>query len=127
MAATLRRRGGQSTLDVKTAETESPPESIADPDEKHPQLKHPEVEIHAEVVGEKPKTRKRRNTFIFLLGSLFGIVAAGFFASTNDLIDFPEIGELSFDSVLEVLPAGMVREYRDLIVCAPLSSWTLWS
>lgn len=102
-----------------SAETESLPESIPETDDKQPHLKHPEVEAHAEVIGQKPKTRKRRNTFIFLLGSLCGIVAAGFFASTNDLIEFPEIGELSLDSVLDVLPAGMVREYRDLIVCVP--------
>lgn len=117
MAATLRHRGGQSTLDVP-AETESPPEPVSEMDDKQPHLKYPEVETHAEVVGQKPKTRKRRNMFIFLLGSLCGIVAAGFFASTNDLIEFPEIGELSLDSVLDVLPAAMVREYRDLIVRA---------
>jgi phospholipid:diacylglycerol acyltransferase len=65
--------------------------------------------------GHKPKTRKKRNTFIFLLGSLFGIIAAGFLAKSNDLIEFPEIGDLSMDAVFETLPAGLVTDLRDLM------------
>lgn len=60
--------------------------------------------------------RKRKLGAIFLLGSLFGIIAAGFFAKTNDLIDFPEIGELSVDNLLDILPAGLVKDVRDLVV-----------
>ncbi|KAI1856675.1 hypothetical protein JX265_008884 [Neoarthrinium moseri] len=63
----------------------------------------------------KEKTRKRRTTFIFLMGSLFGLIAAGFLAKSNDLIDFPEIGELSVDSFMDVLPAGLVKDMRDLV------------
>lgn len=119
MSATLRRRGGASTLSATIQEADSESDlTILEGDEKQPA-----VEIHAEVVQEKPKTRKRRNTFIFLLGSLFGIVAAGFFASTNDLIDFPELGDLSVDSLLDVLPAGLVRDYRDLLV----STRSIWN
>lgn len=64
----------------------------------------------------KQKHRKRRNGFIFFLGGLFGIVAAGFFANQSDLIDFPELGELSMSNLLDVLPAGMVKDARDLAV-----------
>lgn len=60
--------------------------------------------------------RKRKLGAIFLLGGIVGVIAAGFFASSNDLIDFPEIGELSVDSLLDVLPAGLVRDVRDLVV-----------
>ncbi|KAH7349580.1 Phospholipid:diacylglycerol acyltransferase [Plectosphaerella cucumerina] len=72
---------------------------------------------HVHVVKhiDQPKTRKRRNTFIFFLGSLFGLIAAGFFAKSTDLIDFPEIGEISVDSLLEALPAGFVADIRDLL------------
>ena len=74
----------------------------------------------AATVTTKPKTRKRRNTFIFLLGGLCGIVAAGFFAKSNDLIGFPEIGDLSMESLLDIMPAGLVRDMRDLVVGLPL-------
>ena len=73
----------------------------------------------------RPKTRKRKTTAIFLLGSLFGIIAAGFFAKSNDLIEFPEIGELSMDSLFDVLPAGLVKDMRELVVsfhCIALKS-----
>ncbi|KAM3072060.1 phospholipid:diacylglycerol acyltransferase [Clarireedia jacksonii] len=61
----------------------------------------------------KSKT-KRRNTFIFFLGGLFGLVVAGFFAERNDLFDLPELRDLSMDSLMDVLPAGFVKDARDL-------------
>ena len=63
------------------------------------------------------KMRKRRNTFIFLLGSLFGIFVAGLLAKNNDLITLPEISDLSMDSLLDVLPAGLAKDMRDFMVC----------
>lgn len=72
--------------------------------------------------------KKRRNMFIFLLGSLFGLVAAGFFAKSNDLIDFPEIRELTMDSFFDVLPAGLMADIRDLVVShIPTIPTTLFS
>ncbi len=65
---------------------------------------------------DKPPARKRRNTLIFLLGSLFGLIAAGFLAQSNDLIEFPELGELSMDSLLDVLPSNLVADLKDLVV-----------
>lgn len=62
------------------------------------------------------KGKKRRHTLVFFLGSLFGLVAAGLFAKSNDLIDFPEIGELTMDSFFDVLPAGLVSDMRELVV-----------
>jgi phospholipid:diacylglycerol acyltransferase len=72
--------------------------------------------------GKAHKTRKRRNGFIFFLGGLFGILAAGFFAERSDLIEFPELRELSMDSLMDVLPAGFVRDARDLAVSGILFS-----
>ena len=102
MATTLRRRvlGNDTPSETPTPRDESP----ARPGEK------------VKVVHHRPKTRKRKTTAIFLLGSLFGIIAAGFFAKSNDLIDFPEIGELSMDNLLDVLPAGLVKDMRELVV-----------
>ncbi|KAI0118111.1 LACT-domain-containing protein [Hypoxylon sp. NC0597] len=109
MASTLRRRAvgadnsSESSSQVPTPRDESP----VKPGE--------EVEKVKIIHEHRPKTRKRRNTFIFLMGSLFGLVAAGFLAKNNDLIELPEIGELSMDSFLDVLPAGLVKDMRDLV------------
>jgi phospholipid:diacylglycerol acyltransferase len=65
---------------------------------------------------KRHKGIKRRNGFIFFLGGLFGLVAAGFFAGRSDLIDFPDVGDLSMDSLMDVLPAGFVTDARDLAV-----------
>lgn len=62
--------------------------------------------------------KKRRNGLVFFLGGLFGILVAGFFAGKSDLIDFPEFSELSMDSLMDVLPAGFVRDAKDLAVCS---------
>src|SRR5580700_844975 len=103
MAPSLRRRipGGKQPL-------EETPEKIEEvqlaPDSK--------ITVHRKVKGGK-----RRNGFVFFLGGLAGIVAAGLFAKTNDLIDLPEFGELSMDSLLDVLPASFVKDARDLVVC----------
>ncbi|KAI8676482.1 hypothetical protein LRP88_10516 [Fusarium phalaenopsidis] len=104
MATTLRRRNVQET---KAADSD---------DTSRDDSPTPNPATHVHVVEHVvPKTRKRRNTFIFLLGSLFGIIAAGFFASSNDLIEFPEFTDLSMDSLLDALPAGLVKDMRDLI------------
>ncbi|KAI5466493.1 Lecithin:cholesterol acyltransferase-domain-containing protein [Mariannaea sp. PMI_226] len=103
MTTTLRRRNLPETKVVESevsSREESPTSQPA---------------THVHVVEHVHKTRKRRNTFIFFLGSLFGIIAAGFFASSNDLIEFPEFSDLTVESLFEVLPAGLVKDMRDLI------------
>ena len=106
MASFLRRR----ILGEKT-----PTESRESTPEKAEEVRlAPVSKIH----HEKPeKKHKRRNGVVFALGGLFGIVVAGFFAGRSDLIDFPELRELSMDSIMDVLPAGFVRDARDLAVC----------
>ncbi|KAI1656116.1 LACT-domain-containing protein [Daldinia decipiens] len=108
MASTLRRRAlapdnsSESSLSLApTPRDESP----AKPGDKVQIIHH----------EHKAKTGKRRNTFIFLMGSLFGLIAAGLLAKNNDLLELPEIGELSMDSFLDVLPAGLVKDMRDLV------------
>lgn len=91
------------------------------PDERGAEVPHREDSpidqptTHVHIVEQKAKKSKRRNTFIFLLGSLFGIVGAGFFASSNDLIDFPEFGEISVDSILDIVPPGLVKDMKDFV------------
>ncbi|TPX09597.1 uncharacterized protein E0L32_009198 [Thyridium curvatum] len=110
MASTLRRR----VLGNETPSDSSSPAPT--PRDESPEKQGGDAKVvTAKVIHHQVKTKKRRTTLIFLLGSIFGIIAAGFFAKSNDLIDFPEIGELSMDSFFDVLPAGLVRDMRDLI------------
>ncbi|CAJ2508740.1 Uu.00g137660.m01.CDS01 [Anthostomella pinea] len=106
MASELRRRAlAGDTASESASPTPTPPR------EQSPAKPRDNVTI---VHHETKPSRKRRTTLIFFMGSLFGLIAAGFFAKNNDLIDFPEIGELSMDSILDVLPAGLVKDMKDL-------------
>jgi len=114
----LRKRAARAaTVPIPPAggtptESEAPSEEFEDVSQKDGIA----VRVFKHQYEHKSRTRKRRSTFIFLLGSLFGIVAAGFFAKSNDLIDFPQFGDLSMGTLLDVLPAGLVIDIRDLVV-----------
>ncbi|KAK5653565.1 hypothetical protein OQA88_8827 [Cercophora sp. LCS_1] len=105
MANNLRRRG------PPVAETLTPTPS----EPPTPRDGSPSKPGGKKVTVVQQRQKKRKTTAIFLLGSLFGIIAAGFFAKSNDLIDFPEIGGLGMDSLFDVLPAGLVRDMRELV------------
>jgi phospholipid:diacylglycerol acyltransferase len=92
MASTLRRR----------LPSDTPAEPIPADDDDSVQPKEP-------IKAFKPRTRKRRNMVIFLLGSLAGLMFAGFYRQV------PDLGDLSMDSLFDVLPAGLVKDVRDLI------------
>lgn len=109
MASNLRRRiiDGKMPSDVREATPEKAEEVRLAPLSEVHNTKH-----------RKSKGHKRRHLFLFFLGGLAGIFAAGFFARSNDLIEFPEFGTM--DSLLDVLPANVVKDARDLMVCFPL-------
>ena len=66
------------------------------------------------------KKSKRRTGFIFGLGGLFGLVVAAFFANQQDVINFEGLRDLNLDSLLDVIPAGIVKDAQDITVCCPL-------
>jgi hypothetical protein len=91
---------GESSLDVSREET---------PDRAE--------EIRVPVSSWKRLTqRKRRNWAIFALGGLFGIVLAAFFANRQDVIDFQGLLDLNLDNLADVIPAGILKEARELSV-----------
>lgn len=110
MASALRRR--RALPSDTPSDSPTPRDGSPAPDTPG----EPEDDEKITVIHQHKKARKRRTTAIFLLGSLFGIVVAGFFASSSDLINLPDIGELSMDSLFDVLPAGLVKDMRDLVV-----------
>lgn len=112
MASILRRRNAAAEESTDSITSEITSELLAPTDHEHMTDEAP-LKV---VTRTKRETRKRRNTFIFFLGSLFGIIAAGFLAKESDLIDFlPELNDLSMDSIFDVLPAGLVMDLRELI------------
>ena len=67
---------------------------------------------------QKGKHKKRNNLWVFVLGGLFGLLAAGFFASNNDMIDLTSLGEVNLESILEALPENFVKSAQQFQVCA---------
>ena len=69
----------------------------------------------------RKKGTKRRNFWIFTLGSVFGLVIAGYFASSNgsleSLIDMSGMKEMDVTKMLDVLPAGLIKDVQELQVC----------
>ena len=65
----------------------------------------------------KSRTRSKRwHVWIFGLGGLFGILVAGMFASNNDMIDLSSLTDMNLDSLMDVLPAGLIKDARDIQV-----------
>ncbi|KAK3112048.1 phospholipid:diacylglycerol acyltransferase [Teratosphaeriaceae sp. CCFEE 6253] len=73
--------------------------------------------------GKRAKRAKgswtsRRNVWIFALGGLVGILSAGFFATRSGgldhLVEMAGLNGMNLDSIMDVLPAGLIREVRDL-------------
>ncbi|KAI9787579.1 MAG: hypothetical protein M1839_000110 [Geoglossum umbratile] len=67
-------------------------------------------------INEPQRGRKRRFGFIFGLGGLFGIIVAGYFANRNDVlnINLDLLSDLNLDTFLDVIPAGILKEARDI-------------
>lgn len=64
-----------------------------------------------------PKPRqKRRNGFIFALGGLFGIFVALFFANQQQVINFDSLMDLNLDSLIDVIPQGMLKDAQEFSV-----------
>lgn len=76
--------------------------------------------LKKEVKSVRRSGKKRRNAWMFALGGLFGVILAGFFASSNGgldgLIEMAGISDMNLDSVLDVLPAGLIKDVQDLQV-----------
>ncbi|KAK4982751.1 phospholipid:diacylglycerol acyltransferase [Elasticomyces elasticus] len=64
--------------------------------------------------ASKPKGTKRRNAWVFGLGGLFGILLAGFFASEQDMINLSAFKDMNLESIMDVLPAGLLRDAQNL-------------
>ena len=68
----------------------------------------------------KKKRSKRWQFSIFGLGGLFGLAVAAFFANQHDVINLEGLVDFNMESLLDVIPAGIVKDAKDITVyCLP--------
>ena len=65
----------------------------------------------------KSKSSKRRQGLIFGLGGLFGLLVAAFFANRHDVIKLEGLVDFNLEALLDVIPAGIVNDAKDITVC----------
>ena len=59
---------------------------------------------------------RRRAWLLFLLGGVLGLFGAAFFANQQDVINLQGLAELNLESLLDVIPAGIIKDARELTV-----------
>ena len=79
----------------------------------------PTAKLHELKKKGAKQSHKRRNSIIFILGGLFGVCVAAFFAQRQEVISFEGILDLNLDSLIDVLPAGVIKDAKDLTVSEP--------
>lgn len=72
------------------------------------------TEKPAPVYAKKPS--KRRFGFIFVLGGLFGICIALFFANKQDVIRLDSWMDINIDSLMDVIPQGILKDAKEFSV-----------
>lgn len=75
----------------------------------------PEPEPDYKKYVPKPRS-KRRNGLIFALGGIFGIFVALFFANQQEVISLDSLMDLNLDSLIDVIPQGIVKDAREFSV-----------
>ena len=78
--------------------------------------------------ADKLKTRSKhgkgiKKRYIFGLGGIFGLLLAGFFAANEtDVFDLSQLQHMNLDSIIDVLPAGLIKDAHELQVWSALDS-----
>lgn len=62
----------------------------------------------------KKRPSKKRSGLIFVLGSVVGLLLALFLAQQNDIVKLEGLLDVNLDSLLDVIPAGVVKDAKDL-------------
>jgi phospholipid:diacylglycerol acyltransferase len=112
----LRRRfgggggGGEDSLQALSREP-SP-----GPDGKRPANLRLITAEQLSTLKQKGTHKKRRNIWVFSLGGIFGLLLAGFFASSNDYIDLKSLENVNLESIMEALPDNFVKSAQQMQV-----------
>ena len=97
--------------------------SSSDDNSRSTRDKKEEEKLRAEFEGAKVKQlvikprSKRRNGLIFVLGGLFGVFIALFFANQQEVINLDGLMDLNIESLIDVIPQGIVRDAKEFSVC----------
>ena len=97
---------------------DSTPESSALSRDPSPAKDEPVTLISdAQLKKLKSKRSKRRQGLVFGLGGLFGLLVAAFFANRHDVIKLEGLVDFNLEALLDVIPAGIVNDAKDITVC----------
>jgi phospholipid:diacylglycerol acyltransferase len=103
----LRRRNvGSSPSDPPREET---------PDSEEDNRVVPAKKLHG-LAKKHGRGSKRRTAWIFVLGGIFGIVVAVLFVGHNEMIDLVGLQDFNLDSIMDVIPAGILSDAKQLQV-----------
>lgn len=64
----------------------------------------------------KQKKGKRKSWLLFGLGGVFGVFVAAFFAQKNEVINFEGLMDFNLDSLIDVVPAGIIKDAKEITV-----------
>jgi phospholipid:diacylglycerol acyltransferase len=112
----LRRRfggGGAGGEDSPQALSREPSPG---PDGKRPANLRLITAEQLSTLKQKGTHKKRRNIWVFSLGGIFGLLLAGFFASSNDYIDLKSLENVNLESIMEALPDNFVKSAQQMQV-----------
>ena len=93
-----------------------PSPGTGDPGDSRSETTEPETTgASAAVVAAPPKKQKKRSTWlIFVIGGIAGLLLAGAAAKNQDLVKMELLRDLSLDSIIDVIPAGILKEASDI-------------
>jgi phospholipid:diacylglycerol acyltransferase len=107
--STLRRRIINILRDSSSPSPEPSRDSTPDPNEEVKVISTKKLENLT-----KRKHSKKRSGVTFGLGSLLGLLLALVFAQSQDVIKLEGLLEVNLDSLLDAIPAGIVKDVKDL-------------
>lgn len=117
MSSSLRRRvAGDTSQDSPSADDQN--RAAKDSSSSSPAPKSSSSSLKKSNRGSK-----RWNLFVLGIGGVLGIVAAGWFAQNNEMIDLAAIAELNLETIADILPAGLLQDAKDLQVSLQMWGW----
>lgn len=117
MASLRRRIFGNSSAAVSQESVTSTASTTSADQSSNPSKEVRHIGTVKHVYHER-KGRTRNNTLVFGLGGLFGLVLAGFFAQQQEFLNFDALLDMNLAGITDVIPAGILKDARDLTVCA---------